>query len=137
MIGPEIDELVAISGEIEKNLLADPNIISVDNGRTDPTPELHFYADRERVGRLGTNLNTIASNLRTQTLGNQAGFYIDEGREIPIEVRSRREVLKNRDDLFDVEIFQVGEQRIPIVAVGEFIPTEELIHFSGEIEKLC
>lgn len=129
LIGPEIDELVAISGEIEKNLLADPNIISVDNGRTDPTPELHFYADRERVGRLGTNLNTIASNLRTQTLGNQAGFYIDEGREIPIEVRSRREVLKNRDDLFDVEVFQVGEQRIPIVAVGEFIPTEGVDSF--------
>ena len=129
LIGPEIDELVAISGEIEKNLLADPAIISVDNGRTDPTPELHFYVDRERVGRLGTNLNTIASNLRTQTLGNQAGFYIDEGREIPIEVRSRREALKNRDDLFDVEVFQVGEQRVPIVAVGEFIPTEGVDSF--------
>ena len=130
LIGPEIDELVAISGEIEKNLLADPNIISVDNGRTDPTPELHFYADRERLGRLGTSLNTVASNLRTQTLGNQAGFYIDEGREIPIEVRSRREALKNREDLFDVEIFQVGDQRVPIVAVGEFVATEGVDSFS-------
>ena len=74
-------------------------------------------------------MNTIASNLRTQTLGNQAGFYIDEGREIPIEVRSRREALKNRDDLFDVEVFQVGEQRVPIVAVGEFIPTEGVDSF--------
>ncbi len=123
LIGPEIDKLVAISDKIEAKLLEDPQIISVDNGRTDPTPELHFYADRERLGLLGTNLNTIASALRTQTLGNQAGFYIDGGREIPIEVRTRKEALKSRDDLFDVEVLEVNDQRIPIVAVGEFIPT--------------
>ncbi len=123
LIGPEIDKLVAISDKIEAKLLEDPKIISVDNGRTDPTPELHFYADRERLGLLGTNLNTIASALRTQTLGNQAGFYIDGGREIPIEVRTRKEALKSRDDLFDVEVLEVNGQRIPIVAVGEFVPT--------------
>ncbi len=123
LIGPEIDKLVSISDKIEAKLLEDPKIISVDNGRTDPTPELHFYADRERLGLLGSNLNTIASALRTQTLGNQAGFFIDGGREIPIEVRTRKEALQSRDDLFDVEVLEVNGQRIPIVAVGEFVPT--------------
>src|SRR5690554_5654362 len=123
LIGPEIGELVSISSKIEAKLLEDPNIITVDNGRTDPTPELHFYADRERLGLLGTNLNTIASALRTQTLGNQAGFFIDGGREIPIEVRTRKSALTSREDLFDLEVLQVNGQRIPVVAVGEFIPT--------------
>lgn len=123
LIGPDIGELVSISNKIEAKLLEDPNIISVDNGRTEPTPELHFYADRERLGLLGTNLNTIASNLRTQTLGNQAGFFIDGGREIPIEVRTRKAALTSREDLFDLEVLQVNGQRIPVVAVGEFIPT--------------
>jgi HAE1 family hydrophobic/amphiphilic exporter-1 len=129
LIGPEIDQLVTIAKEVEAKLIEDPNIISVDNGRTDPTPELHFYADRERVGRLGTNLNTIASALRTQTLGNQAGFYISEGREIPIEVRTRKSALKSRDDLFDIEVFQVDDQRIPVVAVGDFVATEGVDSF--------
>ncbi|MEX2603833.1 MAG: efflux RND transporter permease subunit, partial [Gracilimonas sp.] len=129
LIGPEIDQLVAISNKIEAKLLEDPTVVSVDNGRTDPTPELHFYADRERLGLLGTNLNTIAGALRTQTLGNQAGYYIAEGREIPIEVRTQKRALTNREDLFDLEVFQVGDQRIPIAAVGEFIPTRGVDSF--------
>lgn len=129
LIGPEIDELLAISQKIETKLNEDPNIISVDNGRTDPTPEIHFLADRERLGLLGTNLNSIASNLRTQTLGNQAGYYISGGREIPIEVRTRKSALKNRDDLYDIEVFQVDEQRVPIVAVGEFVQKEGVNSF--------
>ncbi len=129
LIGPEIDELLAISQKIETKLNEDPNIISVDNGRTDPTPEIHFLADRERLGLLGTNLNSIASNLRTQTLGNQAGYYISGGREIPIEVRTRKSALKNRDDLYDIEVFQVDDQRVPIVAVGEFVQKEGVNSF--------
>ena len=129
LIGPEIDQLVAISDKIEAKLIDDPNVISVDNGRTDPTPELHFYADRERVGRLGTNLMTIASALRTQTLGNTAGYYISDGREIPIEVRTRKSSLKSRDDLFDIEVFQVDDQRIPIVAVGDFVAEDGVDSF--------
>ncbi|MEX0721232.1 MAG: efflux RND transporter permease subunit [Balneolaceae bacterium] len=129
LIGPQIDELIAISNKIEANLLEDPAIVSVDNGRTDPTPELHFIANRERLGLLGTNLNTIAGALRTQTLGNQAGYFIAEGREIPIEVRTQKRALQNREDLFDLEVFQVGEQRIPIAALGEFVPTKGVDSF--------
>ncbi|MTI88519.1 MAG: efflux RND transporter permease subunit [Balneolaceae bacterium] len=130
LIGPQIDELIAISDRIEAKLLQDSTIISVDNGRTDPTPELHFYADRERLGLLGTNLNTIAGNLRTQTLGNQAGYYISEGREIPIEVRTRKNAIKSREDLFDIEVLQVNNQRVPVAAVGEFVPMEGVDSFS-------
>lgn len=130
LIGPEIDQLVAISNKIDARLLQDPTVISVDNGRTDPTPELHFIADRERLGLLGTNLGTIAGALRTQTLGNQAGYYIAEGREIPIEVRTQKQALTSREDLFDLEVFQVGDQRIPIAAVGEFVPTRGVDSFS-------
>jgi HAE1 family hydrophobic/amphiphilic exporter-1 len=102
----------------------------VDNGRTDPTPELHFIANRERLGLLGTNLNTIAGALRTQTLGNQAGYYISEGREIPIEVRTRKNALTSREDLFDLEVLQMDDQRIPVAAVGEFVATEGVDSFS-------
>lgn len=129
LIGPEIDELLAISNRIEARLMEDPTVIDVDNGRTDPTPELHFIADRERLARLGTNLNTVAGNLRTQTLGNQAGYYINEGREIPIEVRTQKQALTSREDLFDLEVFEFEGQRIPIQAIGEFVPVRGVDSF--------
>jgi len=130
LIGPEIDQLLSISDKIEAKLLDDPNVLSVDNGRADPTPELLFYADRERLGKLGTNLSTVANALRTQTLGNQAGFFIDEGKEIPIEVRTQKQALASREDLFDLEVFQVGEQRIPVTAVGSFQPSKGVDSFN-------
>ncbi len=121
LIGPEVSQLTAISAQIEAKLLEDPNIISVDNGRSDPTPELHFVLDRERINRIGTDIGSVASALRTQTLGNQAGFFRSEGREIPIEVRTSKEALKSREELFDLEVAQYEDTRIPVMAVGSFV----------------
>ena len=124
LIGPEMSELLTISKQIEDKLLEDPNIISVDNGRTDPTPEMQFIIDRNRVAQLGSGIREVANNLRTQTLGNQAGYFRADGIEIPIEVRTAKTSLKSREDLFDLEVLQYEDQRIPVVAVGEFIETK-------------
>ncbi len=123
-IGPEMEELLKISNQIEERLLDDPNITEVDNGRTDPTPELQYIVDRNRIGLLNSGVANVAGNLRTQTLGNQAGFFRSEGREIPIEVRTSKEALTSREDLFDLEVLQFGEQRVPVIAVGEFVETK-------------
>ena len=124
IIGSEMAELLKISNQIEERLIDDPNITSVDNGRTDPTPELVYMVDRNRVGLLNSGISAVANNLRTQTLGNQAGYFRAEGREIPIEVRTAKTSLTNRDDLFDLEVLQYEDQRIPVVAVGEFVETK-------------
>ncbi len=120
LVGPDIAVLADISSKIESRLLEDPTVVSVDNGRTDPTPELQFTLDRERINKLNTTTLQIANALRTQTLGNQAGFYRTGGREIPIEVRTSKEALTSREDLFDLELAQFEDQRIPVMAVGNF-----------------
>ncbi len=130
LIGPEMEELLKVSNQIEDKLLDDPNITSVDNGRTDPTPELQFIVDRNRVGLLGAGVSQVAGNLRTQTLGNQAGFFRADGREIPIEVRTAKDQLTSREDLFDLEVLQYEDQRVPIVAVGEFMETKGVDSYS-------
>jgi HAE1 family hydrophobic/amphiphilic exporter-1 len=130
LVGAEIEELQKISNKIEERLIQDPNIISIDNGRTDPTPELQLFVNREILGQLGTNIQEVAGNLRTQTLGNQAGFYRVDGREVPIEVRTQKQALKSREDLFDLEVLELNGQRIPVVAVGEFVPTSGVDSFS-------
>lgn len=130
LIGPEMSEMLKISKQLEDKFLDDPNIISVDNGRTDPTPELQFIIDRDRVGMMNSGILEVANNLRTQTLGNQAGFFRAEGREIPIEVRTAKTSLKSREDLFDLEVLQYEDQRIPVVAVGEFQETKGVDSYS-------
>ena len=55
-IGPEMEELLKISNKIEERLLDDPNITEVDNGRTDPTPELQYLVDRNRIGLLNSSI---------------------------------------------------------------------------------
>lgn len=130
LIGPEMEELLKVSNQIEDKLLEDPNIISVDNGRTDPTPELQYVIDRNRVGLLNSGVLEVANNLRTQTLGNQAGYFRTDGREIPIEVRTSKTSLKNREDLFDIEVLQYEDQRIPVVAVGTFTETKGVDSYS-------
>lgn len=42
-VGPEMEQLLKISNQIEERLLDDPNITSVDNGRTDPTLNYNLW----------------------------------------------------------------------------------------------
>lgn len=120
LVGPDIDVLKAISDKIELVMLADSNVISVDNGRSDPTPELHYIVDRQRISRMGRSLSDVANSLKTQAQGTRVGFYRVEGREIPIEVRVSENALQNRDDLANLQLVQVGDQRVPVSALGRF-----------------
>ncbi|NBC04112.1 MAG: AcrB/AcrD/AcrF family protein, partial [Bacteroidetes bacterium] len=120
LIGPDIDILQEFSTRIEERLIDDPNIMSVDNARTRPQPELQFTPDRLRINKIGATTNEVASSYGTQARGTRAGFFIDEGREIPIQVRNKRENFQNRQDLFSLELLQYEEQRVPIVALGSF-----------------
>ncbi|MDZ7716016.1 MAG: efflux RND transporter permease subunit [Balneolaceae bacterium] len=120
LIGPEIEVLQAISDKIESVLMQSPNVISVDNGRTDPTPELQYIVDRQRISRMGSSLSQVANSLKTQAQGTRVGFFREKGREVPIEVRVSKSAVKSREDLFDLELIQVNGQRVPVAALGKF-----------------
>ncbi len=125
LIGPSIDVLQAISNKIEQNLMQDPNVISVDNGRSDPTPELHFIVDRQRVSRLGTNLLSVAQTFMIDTRGTRVGYYREEGREIPIMLRSQESDRSSLSDLENLTLDQPDSvQRVPLKAIGHFQSTK-------------
>lgn len=130
VVGPDVDVLQAVSDQIEQVVMQDSSVISVDNGRSDPTPELHYLVDRQRISRMGRNLSEVASSLKTQVQGTRVGYYREQGREVPIEVRARESALKNRTDLFNLEVLQVNGQRIPISALGHFESTQGLDRIS-------
>ena len=120
LIGPDVNVLQAISNKIEYVLMQDPDVISVDNGRTSPTPELQYIVDRNRISKMGSSLSEIANSLKTQAQGTRVGFFRDQGREVPIEVRVSKSVITNREELFDLELIQVDDQRVPVSALGRF-----------------
>lgn len=120
LVGPDIDRLQAISNQIERTLKKDPKVISVDNGRSDPTPELQFHVDRQRINRMGSSLREVATSLKTQVQGTRVGYLRQEGKEIPIEVRATKHSLTNREQLFDLELIEADSQRIPVTALGNF-----------------
>ncbi|GAA5522783.1 efflux RND transporter permease subunit [Aliifodinibius salicampi] len=124
LVGPEIEVLKAISDKIERTLLTDPNVISVDNGQSDPTPELHYRVNRQRISRMGSSLNDVASSLKTQVQGTRVGFLRQQGREIPIDVRTSKNDLTSRAQLLDLQLLQIEDQRLPVAALGIFESVE-------------
>ncbi len=124
LVGPDVEVLQAISNKIETVVQADSNVISVDNGRTDPTPELQYHVDRQRINRMQRTLNEVANSLKTQVQGTRVGFFREEGREVPIEVRVSKNAITNREALFDLELLQVDGVRIPVAALGQFESTK-------------
>ncbi len=131
LVGPDIEVLQAISDKIEMEMLADSNVISVDNGRTDPTPEMQFHVDRQRISRVGSSLNEVANSLKTQVQGTRVGYLRQEGREVPIEVRATETALTSREQLFNLELIQADSQRVPVAALGHF----ESVEGVNEIER--
>jgi hydrophobic/amphiphilic exporter-1 (mainly G- bacteria), HAE1 family len=124
LIGPDIDVLQRLSLEIENQIINDPVVMSVSNPRSRPMPELIYQLDRDRISRTGFSTQNVASELGNQARGTRAGFFREEGREIPIQVRNVRDQFQNRDDLFSLELLQYEDQRIPVLGLGEFIPQE-------------
>ncbi len=120
VIGPDVTKLQAISDRIKALLTQDPNVISVDNGRTDPTPQLHYIVDRERISRMHSSLYTIANSLKTQVQGTRVGYFQDQDERVPINVRVPKKDIRNIEDLAGLQLIQVGNQRIPITGLGHF-----------------
>lgn len=126
LIGPDIEVLQTLTLRMEEALIGDPAVLSVSNPRSRPAPELVYELDRNRISRTGVSSTSIASELGTQARGTRAGFFREEGREIPIQVLNVREQFQNRDDLFSLELASVDEQRIPVFGLGEFRTEEGL-----------
>jgi len=120
LIGPDVETLQEYSVRIEDRLTEDSNVTSVTTNRNRPTPELHYVLNRQRINRMGASASEIANAFGTQSRGTRAGFFREEGREIPIQVRNDRKRFENREDLFALDVYQTDEVRIPILAVGEF-----------------
>lgn len=130
LVGPDMDVLREYSYRIEDRLLREENVVSVSNPRTRPVPELEYHLDRELISRIDASSGEIANAFGTQARGTRAGFFREDGREIPIQVRNERNRFQNREDLFSLELLQIDDARVPITALGSFQVEESMQRIS-------
>jgi len=126
LVGPDILYLQGIADKLDRTLSQDTMITSVEIARTSVVPELHYQLDRQRLALTGGTLNEVANALKSQARGTLVGQYRSQGREIPIEVRMLEEYRQSREDLARMEVLQVGDQRLPTAAIGQFTSYEGL-----------
>ncbi|MDI6401301.1 efflux RND transporter permease subunit [Balneolaceae bacterium ANBcel3] len=124
LFGSEVEVLRDLSYRIEERLQKEPWVVSVFNPRTRPGPELQFHPDRERIARINVGTQEVASELGAQARGSRAGYFRQEGREVPIEIRNDRTWFQSREDLFSMELLQLEDVRMPVLALGSFELTE-------------
>jgi len=124
LIGADIEVLKGYATRIRNELMKDENVISVNAGRSDPSPQLTYFLNREYLNRIGSNYRSIANEIKTQTLGTRAGYYRDEGQEIPIRIEAENNSVTSRGDLLEMSVHQIGDQRIPVSAIGHLESSE-------------
>jgi HAE1 family hydrophobic/amphiphilic exporter-1 len=124
ILGSSTSKLQAISDKIKSLLKDDPDIISIDNGRSKPMPQLHYLVDRQRISRMNSTLNTVAQSLKTQIQGTRVGYFQSEDERIPIRVQAPDSIIRSSQNLADLPLLQVGEQHIPANALGHFESTK-------------
>lgn len=130
LYGPDMETLRELSFRIEDRMRMESEVINVFNPRSRPGPEFEFYPDRERIARMNVSTFQVAEAFGAQSRGNRAGYFRDQGREIPIEVRNHRTHFESRDDLFNLELLQIEDTRVPILALGSFELQQSLQNIS-------
>lgn len=124
LIGSDIDVLKGYANRIRTELMKDENVISVNSGRSDPSPQLTYFLNREFLNKIGASYRSVANEIKNQTLGTRAGYYRDEGREIPIRIRTKENTVTSRNELLNMAVHQISDQRIPVSAIGHLESSE-------------
>lgn len=106
VIGPELDALDRLAGEVEALMQQTPGTQNVDNPLSEKKTDLHVRVDRDRAGMMGVPLATVDRAVRMAVAGLPVARYRKaDGDELDVVVG-----LANDHDtkLSDVERLWVG-----------------------------
>jgi HAE1 family hydrophobic/amphiphilic exporter-1 len=119
LFGHDLDELKQRTAQLLDRLEALPGLADLHAGAASGNPEIHVLFDREALGRLGLNLQTVAEALRNMVLGDVETEYRDVDQRIDLRVRLRSQDLMGLDDIRRLVINPGESKAIPLSAVAE------------------
>jgi HAE1 family hydrophobic/amphiphilic exporter-1 len=105
--------------------LADvPGLVDLRSSAEMGNPEVQVRFDREQLARLGLDLSTVASTVRTKVQGEVATRFTEGDREIDIRVRALAQGDARVEDIHDLIIGHVDGRPIYLKSVARIDLTE-------------
>lgn len=111
--GHEIDTAYTLAASIRKAVESVAGITDVNISRTAGAPEDLLIIDRIKAAELGLSIQQISSTLETVLSGNNAGYFIDHGKEYPIVVQVKDSDQLALDELLNISL--TNSQGVSIV----------------------
>ena len=102
--GNDLDVLSKYAKIIEDSLKKNPNLTNIQNSLANTKPEFRITFDKDRMADLKINLGMAAMQVRQSLYGTEAGKYNEQGNEIPINVRYKRDELTSINDVLNIRI---------------------------------
>ncbi len=105
--------------EQARRMIADvPNLVNLNSDLEATRPELAFTVDRRRAVLLGVNTATVGNFLKMAIFGTKVGTYRQFNDEYDITVRLPLADRVNIDDLYRIQIPNLGGEAVPLSALG-------------------
>ena len=105
--------------EQARKLIADvPNLVNLNSDLEATRPELAFTVDRRRAVLLGVNTATVGNFLKMAIFGTKVGTYRQFNDEYDITVRLPLADRVSVDDLYRIQIPNIGGEAVPLSSLG-------------------
>ena len=102
-----------------KRIIEDvPNLVNLNSDLEATRPELAFTVDRRRAVLLGVNTATVGNFLKMAIFGTKVGTYRQFNDEYDITVRLPLVNRVSIDDLYRIQIPNVGGEAVPLSSLG-------------------
>ncbi|NPV92872.1 MAG: efflux RND transporter permease subunit [Firmicutes bacterium] len=120
ILGADNDKLVDISNQVMEILRTTPGAKDINTNWRVGQPEIQATIDRERARYYNVSLADITRTLQTGISGSTAAQFVEEGRDIDINVR-----FKDGDKISPAEL-----KLIPVYSNGQTVALGNLVTFS-------
>jgi HAE1 family hydrophobic/amphiphilic exporter-1 len=121
--GPDLEEIVRISQEIQRAAQQIEGVQSVQSSFKAGNPELQVEIDTARATELGLTVADVADVVETAVGGVDISLYRERGNEYDIVLKSDESLLVNPDSLRGIEITTASGRTLPLSSVAGIVET--------------
>jgi multidrug efflux pump len=116
--GEDFRALEQYSEQARKMIADVPNLVNLNSDLEATRPELAFTVDRRRAVLLGVNTATVGNFLKMAIFGTKVGTYRQFNDEYDITVRLPVTDRMKIDDLYRIQIPNIGGEAVPLSSLG-------------------
>ncbi len=116
--GEDFRTLEQYSEQARKMISDVPNLVNLNSDLEATRPELAFTVDRRRAVLLGVNTATVGNFLKMAIFGTKVGTYRQFNDEYDITVRLPVTDRMKIDDLYRIQIPNIGGEAVPLSSLG-------------------